>query len=148
MSPQEINTTFTLIKTDRRIQLTDELLKLHRFGESPFSDLPIRITIGNWKNSQAKPYPDLDRIVDHIHVQWNAKNVSYYQSFSNAQVVAKQLFIFVLKLIDSRIVNENQISNSYRTYRSDPISIIGKELGGNIALNAAIEYDEFISDKE
>ena len=57
----------------------------------------------------------------------------------------KQIFIFIRKLIDSRIVREEQTKTGIRYY---PIEIHGHKLGGNIAWKAAVEYDEFITNKD
>ena len=163
-----------------QIQITDELLNLHRFGDSPFSDLPIIISIVNFGGKSGwnmwsyldenESYVD-GKDINLIQVKWNAEDVSYYHEFSNAQVVAKfsvkisfshyrtvntkwikwiltqlkQIFIFVRKLIDLRIVREEQTKTGLQYY---PIEIHGYRLGANIARKAAIEYDEFLTDKE
>ena len=76
-----------------QIQITEELLRLHRFGDSPFSDLPIVMTVVNWSKSLSESDFLKRKSVNgeksnQIYVGWN-ENISYYQEFSNAQVVAK-----------------------------------------------------------
>ena len=62
---------------------------LSRIRNSPFSALQIILTVGRlseWNDWNSKGVNE--REGNRIHVQWN-ENVSYYQEFSNAQVVAK-----------------------------------------------------------
>ena len=61
------------------------------------------------------------------------------------KTLSQQIFIFIRKMIDARIVGEDQTQIGLRYY---PIEIQGFKLGANIARKAAIEYDEFVTNKE
>ena len=80
-----------------KIQITEELLRLHRFGDSPFSDLPIIITVESESNFLKRKNVNGEKS-NQINVEWN-ENVSYYQEFSNAQVVAKSSVKYIFSNI-------------------------------------------------
>ena len=61
------------------------------------------------------------------------------------KTLSQQIFIFIRKMIDARIVREDQTQTGLCFY---PIEIQGFKLGANIARKTAIEYDEFVTNKE
>ena len=71
---------------DGNIQVTDELLTLHRFGNSPFTDELIQLKVADWTKTKRKNL--YKSSISTIYVEWNGSD-SYHQAFSNAQVVAK-----------------------------------------------------------
>ena len=96
--------------------------------------------------SNAQVVAKLSVIILSYTVRWNSF-VLYGMNLWIKWILTqlKQIFIFVRKLIDLRIVREEQTKTGLQYY---PIEIHGFRLGANIARKAAVEYDEFFTYKE